>query len=149
MRDAATSGITAVLVQVDAEVSHSDATMVNASSFTEGRLNMSYRSILMMVAAIGAAGCASGPPFIDQMQPEAVSMATRRGQFEMACPAATGEMLSRETVQPVVNTIRFQGITRAEYTVGVSGCGKRATYVVMCPDNGSGCFAAGGRTEVR
>jgi hypothetical protein len=43
------------------------------------------------------------------------------------------------------------GTDRAEYTVGVTGCGKRATYVVMCPDNGSNssCFAAGGRTEVR
>lgn len=113
---------------------------------------MSYRSILMMLSAVvGAAGCASGPPFIDQMQPEAVSNAVRRGQFEMNCPAATGEMISRETIQPVVMNPRFGGVQRAEYTVGVSGCGKRATYVVVCPDNGSGsqCFAAGGRTEVR
>ncbi len=30
-----------------------------------------------------------------------------------------------------------------------AGCRKRATYVVMCPDNGSGCFAGGGRTEMQ
>lgn len=93
------------------------------------------------------AGCASGPPFIDGMQPDAIAVAVRRGQFEMNCPAATGEMISRENVQPI--SFRF-GVERAEYTIGVSGCGKRATYVVVCPDQGSGssCFAAGGNTSV-
>ncbi len=92
------------------------------------------------------AGCASGPPFIDVMQPEALSMATRRAQFEMNCPAATATVLSRETLQPI--SFRF-GVERAEYTIGATGCGKRATYVVMCPDNGSGCFAGGGRAEIQ
>ena len=56
-------------------------------------------------------------------------------------------MLSRETLQPLVQTFRYQGVTRAEYTVGVAGCAKRTTYVVICPDNGSGssCFAGGAR----
>ena len=87
------------------------------------------------------------PPFIDQMQPQAISMAERRGQFEMNCPAAKGEMLSRETLQPLVQTFRYQGVTRAEYNIGVAGCAKRTAYVVICPDNGSGssCFAGGSR----
>jgi hypothetical protein len=112
---------------------------------------MFCRAILMtFFVLMGAAGCAS-TPYIDTAQPEAVAMAARRGQFEMNCPAATGEVISPETIQPVVRNPRWGGIDRAEYTVGVSGCGKRATYVVMCPDNGSssGCFAAGGRTDVR
>lgn len=101
-----------------------------------------------IVLALG--GCASGPPFIDQIQPEAVNMAVRRGQFELNCPAATGEMISRETLQPLVQSFRYSGPQRAEYTVGVRGCGKEATYVVICPDNGSmSCFAGGGRTVVR
>lgn len=105
----------------------------------------------MIVAAAGfiAAGCASGPPFIDQMQPEAVNMAVRRAQFEMNCPNATAEVLSRETLQPLVQTFRYTGVTRAEYTIGVAGCGQRATYIVMCPDNGSGCFAGGARNVIR
>jgi hypothetical protein len=38
---------------------------------------------------------------------------------------------------------------RAEYAIGVSGCRKRATYIVICPqDDGSSCFAGAGRTEV-
>jgi hypothetical protein len=104
---------------------------------------------LVLFAALIAAGCASGPPFIDQMQPEAVSMAQRRGQFEMNCPAATAQLLSRETIQPLVQfSYRFAGTVRAEYNVGVAGCGKRATYVVICPENGNSCFAGGGRTEI-
>ena len=103
---------------------------------------------LPAMAVLVTAGCASGPPFIDQMQPEAISMATRRGQFEMNCPTATGEMLSRETTQPLVQNWRFQGTVRAEYTVGVSGCGKRTTYVVICPENGNSCFPAGSRLGI-
>ncbi|MFO1398786.1 MAG: hypothetical protein U1F48_17155 [Burkholderiales bacterium] len=108
------------------------------------------RLVLLALGVIALGGCASGPPFIDQMQPEAVNMAARRGQFELNCPAATGEMISRETLQPAVQTFRYSGPERAEYTVGVRGCGKEATYVVICPDNGSQqCFAGGGRTVVR
>jgi hypothetical protein len=96
------------------------------------------------------AGCASGPPFIDQVQPEAVNMALRRGQFEMQCPSATAQLLSRETLQPLVQTFRYTGPDRAEYTVGVSGCGQNATYVVICPDNGSlSCYAGGARNVIR
>jgi len=112
---------------------------------------MTHRSKLVLAAAgLITTGCASGPPFIDQMQPEAVSMAVRRGQFEMNCPSATGEVISRETIQPVIQTVVYTGVTRAEYTIGVSGCNKRALYVVICPDNGSGsCFAGGSRTVVQ
>jgi len=52
----------------------------------------------------------------------------------MNCPAANGEVLSSETVQPI--SFRF-GYERAEYTIGVTGFDKRNTYVVICPDNGS------------
>jgi len=109
------------------------------------------RSTLAVVAAgLIAAGCASGPPFIDQMQPEAVNMAVRRAQFEMNCPNVTAEVVSRETMQPVVQTFVYTGVTRAEYTIGVNGCGQRALYIVICPDNGSGnCFAGGSRNVIR
>ena len=102
---------------------------------------MKRSDILAVVVGLIASGCASGPPFIDQMQPEAVSMAVRRAQFEMNCPAATGEVLSRENVQPVF----MSGPLRAEYTIGVAGCGRRATYLVICTQNGNSCFAGGSR----
>lgn len=93
------------------------------------------------------AGCASGPPFIDQAQPEAVTIAQRRAAFEFNCPTVNAQVLSRETLQPI--SFRF-GVERAEYTIGVNGCGKRATYVVICPDQpGSTCFAAAGRDGIQ
>jgi len=37
---------------------------------------------------------------------------------------------------------------RAEFTVGLTGCGKRNSYVVICPDNGSNsCFAGASRDD--
>ncbi len=72
-------------------------------------------------------------------------IAQRRGAFELHCPGSStrAQVLSRETLQPI--SLRF-GIERAEYTIGVSGCGKRAVYVVLCPEQpGSTCFAAAGR----
>jgi hypothetical protein len=102
-------------------------------------------SALFLTAPILLSACQSGPPFIDQMQPTAVDMAVRRGAFEMSCPAATGMVISSETVQPI--SIRW-GYERAEYTVGVSGCGKKNSYVVICPDNGShSCFAGASRVD--
>ncbi|MDM0065007.1 hypothetical protein [Variovorax sp. J31P207] len=74
--------------------------------------------------------------------------ALRRGQFELNCPAATAQMLSRETLQPLVQNWRFQGTVRAEYTIGVSGCGQRTTYVVFCPQDGANCYPAGSRLGI-
>jgi hypothetical protein len=104
----------------------------------------------ILATALLVASCASGPPMIDQMQPEAIAMAQRRGAFEMNCPAATAQMLSRESVQPLVNTFAYSGPVRDEYTVGVTGCGQRTSYVVICPESGgNGCFAGGSRTEIQ
>lgn len=101
--------------------------------------------IIAAAAPMLLTACASGPPFIDQMQSTAIDMAERRGAFEMDCPAAKGELISSETVQPI--SLRW-GYERAEYTVGVSGCDKRHIYVVICPDNGSkSCFAGASRMD--
>jgi hypothetical protein len=106
---------------------------------------LNLRSSMIVAMPILLSACASGPPFIDQIQPTAIDMAVRRGAFEMNCPAATGTLISSETVQPV--SLRF-GYERAEFTVGVSGCGKRNSYVVICPDNGSNsCFAGASRVD--
>jgi len=108
---------------------------------------MTNRLHLMLLAPAFLAGCASGPPFIDQAQPEALTIAQRRAQFEFNCPAATAQVLSRQLVEPI--SFRF-GIERAEYTIGATGCGKRATYVVLCPNqSGSTCFAAAGRDGIQ
>ncbi len=73
----------------------------------------------------------------------AEATAVKRGQFEMSCSAVVPTILSREVVEPAIEGPRVYGIARAEYTIGVSGCGDRKTFVVLCPDEGDGCFAAG------
>ncbi len=98
---------------------------------------------VLFAAAIGA-GCASQAQFLANNEAMAVQTATTRGQFEMNCPSATGTILSREVVQPALQaSFVGTGLQRAEYTIGVSGCGKRTTFVVICPQEGDGCFAAG------
>jgi hypothetical protein len=102
------------------------------------------RVTVVMLAAALAGGCVSQAKFLDDKQAMAMQTATTRGQFEMNCPAATGTSLSREVVQPVLQGPWVgAGIQRAEYTVGVAGCGRRTTFVVICPEEGDGCFATG------
>lgn len=100
------------------------------------------------VAALVALGCQTQQQFLNQNQPMATQTALERARFEMNCPSATGVVISREVVQPALQgTGPFlggvQGVERAEYTIGVEGCGDRKTYVVICPEGGGGCFAAG------
>jgi hypothetical protein len=73
----------------------------------------------------------------------AVQTAVSRAQFEMGCQSATGEIISREVVEPALQGPWVNGIQRAEYTVGVTGCGKQHIFIVICPETGEGCFAAG------
>src|SRR5262245_66076873 len=98
---------------------------------------------IALVAALGAAGCATQAKFLQSKQPMAIQTAVSRGQFEMNCPNATGTVLSREVIQPAFEGPVVGGLQRAEFTVGVSGCGQRTTFVVVCPDGGDGCWAAG------
>jgi hypothetical protein len=93
------------------------------------------KRFLAPILALIAAGCASGPPFIDQMQPTATAKAEARARFDLDCPDAKGEVINREQLEPLV----FGGPVRAQYTIGVAGCGKRATVVVLCSENGNQC----------
>jgi hypothetical protein len=100
-------------------------------------------NVLPAVAAIGLLGlltaCQSQTQTLADEQTVAMQAAVRRGQFELACPGATGSVLSSNLLQPVL----FNGIERAEYTIGVAGCGKRAVYVSVCQIGSVACFAAG------
>lgn len=105
---------------------------------------MSRSSVAVaLLALLVGAGCVSQAQFLDSKQPMAIQTAVSRARFETNCPEATGAVLSREVTQPPVEGPRMAGIQRAEFTIGVSGCGQRSTLVVVCPDGGEGCFAAG------
>lgn len=94
-------------------------------------------------ALLALAACATTQQMLDESQPQAMETAVNRGKFEMNCPSATGVLISREVVQPALQGPWTEGIQRAEYTIGVEGCNQRKTFVVICPEGGGGCFAAG------
>jgi len=37
----------------------------------------------------------------------------------------------------------------SQYTIAIAGCGARKTFVVICPEEGAGCFAAGPGRVIR
>jgi hypothetical protein len=100
---------------------------------------MSGRSAFLLLSALLLTSCQTDGQMLDSEQDMATQAALRRGRFEMNCPAATGTILSREMLQPAY----WRGFERAEYTIGLEGCGQRSTYVVVCPASGDSCFAAG------
>jgi len=97
----------------------------------------------LMAFNLMMAGCVSDQQLLADDQANAVNVATRRGQFELTCPTATGILLSSNLLQPVL----WNGIERAEYTVGVEGCGQKSTYVVVCQVNSVSCFAVSGHNN--
>ncbi|HME38647.1 MAG TPA: hypothetical protein VKG63_06770 [Steroidobacteraceae bacterium] len=107
-------------------------------------MNTRLRLIFPIAALAAISGCNS-TPLTTTKQPMALDFALKRARFEMSCPEATGSVLSSETIQPPNVGPRFQGPQRAQFTIGVAGCGKRETMVVICADGSDGCFAAEGR----
>jgi hypothetical protein len=94
-------------------------------------------------AALGLSGCQSSEQTLANEQEVATQTALKRGQFELDCPAATATVLSSDMLEPVL----WRGIERAEYQIGIAGCGKRTTYVVICPMNSSSCVAGASRNN--
>jgi len=103
------------------------------------------RFFVVVAVLLAGAGCMSQEKFLDSRQAQAVQTAVSRGQFDMNCPGAVGQVLSREVTQPPFQGPAMVGEQRGLFTVGVEGCGHRQTYQVLCPMGGDGCFAAEGR----
>jgi hypothetical protein len=98
---------------------------------------MTSRYAPALITALIVGGCASGPPFVDAMQPKAVSMAESQAKFALNCPHATGSVLDRQELQPLV----FGGPLRAQYSIGVAGCDKRTIVQILCSENNNQCVA--------
>lgn len=94
-------------------------------------------------------GCQTQQQMVNEMQADAAHVANQRGKFELNCPSATATVLSNEMIQSPIASPRWAPPERAEYTVGVSGCNKRATYLVICAVGGTGCVAVGTKNEVQ
>jgi hypothetical protein len=81
------------------------------------------------------------PQLADELQPGAVRVAQERGSKELECPAAAVKVNRKETVEEGQTTGWYEAPYRALYTVTVSGCGKKTTYLVACNKKENRCAA--------
>jgi hypothetical protein len=101
------------------------------------------------VIAVLFGGCQSQQQMVDEMQADATQVAKQRGKFELNCPTATASVLSKEMIQSEIVNPRWAPPERAQYTIGVAGCDKRATYLVVCAMGGTGCVAGGAQNVIQ
>jgi hypothetical protein len=104
-------------------------------------------TILALIILLVSTGCATQAQFLAAQRPTAIQVAVSRGQFEMNCPSATGEVLSQEVTQPAIQGPYLGGEQRGLFTIGVAGCNQRQVYQVVCPMGGDSCVALEGRTQ--
>ena len=103
--------------------------------------------VLIGGLALLASGCMTEQQQLQQRQPSAVNAALQRGRFDLNCPGATATVLSSDYIQPAIQGPWVNGLNRVEYTVGVEGCNQRTTYVVICQEDTTTCFAADSRGQ--
>jgi hypothetical protein len=107
------------------------------------KLKTGIVAIPALIASIAVVGCApTQGQLIAIRQDMAIQTAVSRAQFEMDCQEVTPVLISEEMVQPVLQKLYVNGSQRAEYTIGVSGCDKRTTFIVICLEGEKGCLAA-------
>src|SRR3974390_2654225 len=95
-------------------------------------------TIMAIISALVMTGCATQEDFLNGRQDMAIQTAVSRARFDMNCPSANGQVLSREVTQPPIQGPRMMGEERGLFTIGVEGCGQRQTYEVVCPMGGEG-----------
>ena len=99
---------------------------------------------LVTIAALAGEGCASQSQLLDGTQAMAMQTAAARWAVRDELPIGDGDHLverSRAAGSPG-SVGRWHPAGRVDYR-GVAGCGKRTTFVVICPEGDDGCFAAG------
>jgi len=83
-------------------------------------------------------GCATQGGFISDKKDPAVASALTRGRFDLGCATANATVLSSNYL-PKAESGDWKGLERAEFTIGVVGCDKKAVYTVVCPDKSDTC----------
>jgi hypothetical protein len=95
-------------------------------------------------------GCEAGPlptasealpvnPLVNQLESDAIRAAQERGSAQLSCPAATALVTRKEAVEEGQATGWYDPPHRALYTIDVSGCGKKVSYLVSCDTQVKGC----------
>lgn len=110
-------------------------------------ISRELRLCLLTGAVALTAACQTTQQMLDAGQPNAMETALRRGRFDLGCADASAVLLSDDFIQPAIQGPFVMGVSRMEYTVGIEGCGKRTTIVVMCQEGSQTCFAANPNQE--
>jgi hypothetical protein len=110
-------------------------------------MSKALRVSTMLLTLVFGASCQTTQQTLAATQPTAMDTALRRARFDLDCPTAKGVLLSDDLIQPAVRGPWVAGIERLEYTIGVEGCDKRTTVVVMCQAGSTTCFAANPNRE--
>jgi hypothetical protein len=105
---------------------------------------MDWHILASVVSSAMVVGCTSQQESVNIMQPEAVQTARQQGSSELNCPGVTAQVLTKNMIQNR-SVATPAAPERAEYPVGVKGCGKVRTYIVICTQGGTGCVIAGSR----
>jgi hypothetical protein len=84
----------------------------------------------------------------DVMRPDALKAAHQRGNTEFGCEAVTTQVLQQQTIQEPQGSGWYDPPYRAAYTVNVSGCGQRTTYLVACNERKKDRCVTGAFQEV-
>src|SRR6516162_1569184 len=98
-------------------------------------------------------GCEAGPlptagtptvhPLANELEPDAVRAAQQRGSDQLGCPAASAQVMRKEAIEEGQTSGWYDPPHRALYTVDVSGCGKKVSYLVACDKQTKGCATGG------
>jgi hypothetical protein len=93
---------------------------------------MKTRVISALLASAVFGGCQTTQSFLDANQNAALQTANARGRFELNCQEIQSSVLSSKIINPAP---MMGGIWRAEYTIGVRGCGRQVVYETVCLDS--------------
>lgn len=93
---------------------------------------MKTRWIPAVLATAFLGGCQTTDAYLNSNQQAALQAANSRGRFELNCQEVQTEVLSRKIIDPAP---MMGGMWRAEYTIGVRGCGRQVVYITVCLDN--------------
>lgn len=100
--------------------------------------SLTRSGVVIVCAALSA--CAT-TELSERLQPDALKVAQQRGATDLGCSAATAEVTNKKTIEPPQTTGWHESPRQAEYTIGVTGCGKGTSYLVTCDKMGV-CNAA-------
>jgi hypothetical protein len=97
--------------------------------------------LALLAAAATATGCpASQSQLLAEKQEVAMQAALQQGRLDLNCQEATASVLSSAHILSQVWGDWVVRINRLKYTIGVTGCNQRTTYVVSCREGAPTCF---------